>query len=163
MNERNLLDLEYQRELLIEMRAVYPNRILPNDLTDDGLAKAAANLRYLEGHGLCVSGVRVGADGHIALAGSEITAAGIDFLDATGGLSAILDVVVIKMHQDTIRDLLAAKVDETSLPPAEKSAIKKHLATLPEAVLRSMTTELVQTGLRHLPDVAHWLRIFGGL
>jgi hypothetical protein len=163
MSERNLLDPEYQRQLLVEMRAAYPSRIVPNNPTDDDRDKAVANLRYLEGHGLCVSGVLVGLDGHIVFSGSEITPKGFDFLDETGGLSAVLDVVVVKIHADSIRDLIAAKVDETPMPAEEKSAIRKHLATLPEAALRVATTDLVQTGLRHLPDAAHWLRTLAGL
>jgi hypothetical protein len=158
-NDRDLFDREYQRELLLVMRDAYPRPIFLKDPTE----RAAANLRYLEGHGLCVSGVVVGVDGHIAFGGSEITSAGIDFLADDGGLSAILGVVVVKIHADSIRDLLAAKVDETPMPAEEKSAIKKHLATLPEAALRVATTDLVQTGLRHLPDAAHWLRTLAGL
>jgi hypothetical protein len=163
MSERNLIDLDFQRQLLLEMRSVYPRGIVPKKPTEEERERIAANLCYLDGHGLCVSGVVVGADGHIHFNGSQITQAGIDFLDAKGGLTAILDVVVVKMHEDTIRALLAAKVDETAMPAEEKSAIRKHLATLPEAALRSAMTDLVQTGLRHLPDAAHWLRTLAGL
>jgi hypothetical protein len=163
MSERNLIDLDYQRQLLLDMRSALPRGIYVRPRTEEERDRAAANLRYLEGHGLCVSGVLAGSDGHIAFKESEITQAGIDFLDAKGGLSATLNVVVVKMHEDTIRALLAAKVDETPMPEEEKSAIRKHLATLPEAALRVVTTDLVQTGLRHLPDAAHWLRTLAGL
>lgn len=73
--------------------------------------KAPQTLQYLEEHGLCKSGVMIGADGHLALGESRITAAGLDFLEDDGGLSAILGVVTVRLHADTIRALIDAKIE----------------------------------------------------
>ena len=88
---------------------------------------------------------------------------GLDFLADDGGLSAILGVVTVKLHADTIRDLISAKIEEAAIPPEHKSALKKGLASLSEKALGAATTDLVRTGLDHLPDAAHWLRQFLGL
>ncbi len=118
---------------------------------------------YLEEHGLCRSGVQVGVDGHIMLGASSITAAGLDFLADDGGLSAILGVVTVRLHADTIRDLISAKIDAAAISVEEKSKLKKGLETLAEAALKSATTDLLRGGLDHLPDVAHWLTRLLGL
>ena len=118
---------------------------------------AAANLRYLEEHGLCKSGVKFGARDDISFNPSTITAAGLDFLEDDGGLSAILGVVTVKLHADTIRELISAKIETSSMPAEEKSKPRKVLAGLSEAGLRAATTDLVKSGLDHLPDAAHWL------
>jgi hypothetical protein len=75
-----------------------------------------------------------------------------------GGLSAILGVVTVKLHADTVRDLIAAKIEAAPIPSEEKSALRKHLGALPETVLRAATTDLVRAGLNNLPDAIHWFR-----
>ena len=158
-----MLSRDKQRELLLQLREVYPGSASFRPEPDETVQELAANLMYLEEHGLCDSGVRVGIDGHIMLNPSRITAAGIDFLAEDGGLSAILGIVTVKLHADTIRDLIAEKIDAADIPAEEKSVLKKHLSALPEAALRAGTTDLVQTGLKHLPDAVHWLRSLFGL
>jgi hypothetical protein len=158
-----MLSREKQRELLLQLRELYPGsgsfQLGPGETAQE----VAANLVYLEEHGLCESGVQVGIDGHIMLNPSRITAAGIDFLAEDGGLSAVLGVITVKLHADTIRNLIAERIDTAEIPAEEKSLLKKHLSALPEAALRAGTTDLVQTGLKHLPDAVHWLRSLLGL
>ena len=152
-----MLSRDKQRDLLLQLREVYPNSASFQPDPDETVHELAANLRYLEEHGLCESGVQVGIDGHIMLNPSTITAAGIDFLAEDGGLSAILGVVTVKLHADTIRDLIAAKIDAAAIPAAEKSRLKKALASLPEKALGAAATDLVKSGLDHLSDALHWL------
>ena len=52
--------------------------------------------------------------GKITWGGARITAKGIDFLEDDGGLSAILGVVTVKLHADTLREMLAKKIDASS-------------------------------------------------
>lgn len=152
-----------QRELLFAMRDVYPGRLLglPSALaTDERLAHA--NLLYLAEHGLCESGLTQGSSGGYRYGrGARITAKGLDFLEDDGGLSAIFGLVTVKLHADTIRDLIAERVEAASIPDDEKSNLRRVVASLPEVALRSMTRQLVENGLSHLPDAVHWLRSFG--
>jgi hypothetical protein len=157
-----MLDRAVQRQILELLREHYPRGAsLVRELKLD-MERAVTNLRYLEEHGLCVSGLVIGVDGHIDLRRqSTITAAGLDFLADDGGLSAILGVVTVKLHADTIREMIDAKIETSSMPTEEKSKLRKVLANLSEAGLRAATTDLVKSGLDHLPDAAHWLRSFG--
>ncbi|HLW92549.1 MAG TPA: hypothetical protein VKS78_14790 [Roseiarcus sp.] len=122
-----------------------------------------ANLMYLQDHGLCEPLVSQGLDGHFAWGGAKITARGLDFLEDDGGLSAVLGIVTVKLHADTVRELLAAKIDVSPLSPSEKSTLKKALRGLSDTALRSATTDLIHSGLQHIPNIAEWLRTFVGL
>ena len=82
---------------------------------------------------------------------STITAAGLDFLEDGGGLSAILGVVTVRLHADTVRALIDAKIEASPIPAEEKSRLRKVLAHLSEASLRVATTDLVKSGLDHCP------------
>jgi hypothetical protein len=152
-----MLDRAVQRQILELLRKHYPLSVHP--VRELGLEKGvgAANLCYLEEHGLCKSGIQFDAGGGFSFTPSTITAAGLDFLEDDGGLSAILGVVNVKLHADTIRDLIGAKIETSPMPAEEKSKLRKVLAGLSEAGLREATTELVKIGLNHLPDAAHWL------
>lgn len=156
------IDRDLQRQLLEKMRDGYP-RGVTFDMTPEQHQTYAANLVYLAEHGLCVSGVVMTDDERLHFGPATITAAGLDFLTADGGLSAILGVVTVRLHADTIRDLIAAKIDAAKLAPAEKSALRRHLEALPETVLRAGATDLVQLGLTRIPDIATWLHRLAGL
>jgi hypothetical protein len=86
---------------------------------------------------------------------------GLDFLEADGGWSAILNVVTIKFDADTLRALLEAKIDVSSIP--EKSIIKKTIEGMSEAALKTATTDLVRIGLHNIPNVVEWLRGIAGI
>jgi hypothetical protein len=132
-----MLDRALQRQILELLREHYPRGAIPVRDLELGEERAAANLRYLEEHGLCESGVMIGADGYLAFGSSTITAAGLDFLEDDGGLSAILGVVTVKLHADTIRCLIDAKIETSSMPTEEKSKLRKILANLSESGLKS--------------------------
>jgi hypothetical protein len=156
-----MVSREKQRELLSQLGEVYPVHASFRVDGEEEAREVAANLRYLEEHGLCIADVQISADGSaIQFGASYITARGLDFLADDGGLSAILGVVTVKLHADTIRDLIAAKIDAAAMPAEEKSALKRGLAALSQKALEAATTDLVRTGLDHLPDAAHWLSRF---
>lgn len=158
------LDRAMQRALLLAMRKVYPAPIreAPVGIKQDS-REFDANLLYLEDHGLCDAGLHGSMSGEYSWGGATITARGLDFLEGDGGLSAILGVITVRLHAETIRDLIAAKIDSAPVPEAEKSVLRRHLAALSETALRAGTTDLVKTGLNHLPDAMHWLRTLVGL
>ncbi len=156
------MDRMLQRQLLIQMRMVYPHplfRVYDQDTTTS--QKLLGTLLYLGEHGLCDCKIDPGFG--TLKSPPTITAKGLDFLEEDGGLSAILGVVTVKLHADTVRDLLAQKVDASNLPAEEKSAIKRQLASLSEAALKAATTDLVHVGLHHLPNMIPWLQKFVGL
>lgn len=157
------LDRALQRRILDCLSAHYPQDAFIYDEMPEAGHLVAAHLVYLEEHGLCESGVQIGIDGHIGTGPARITARGLDFLEDDGGLSAILGVVTIRLEADTLKALINARIDQSDLPVAEKSRLKKHLGSLSEAALKEATKELAKRGLDHLPDAIQWLQRLAGL
>jgi len=154
------LDRALQRELLLAMRAEWPRPVEyhPQSRTEE----LVANVFYLDAHGLCTATKVQPLAAPWWVISAAITARGLDFLEDDGGLSAILGVVTVRLHADTIRDLIAAKIETMPISAGEKSALRRHLAALSETGLRAATTDLVTTGLDHLPDATQWLgRLLG--
>jgi len=121
-NRPSPISRKLQHKLLLLMRDEYPSAMrniptFPNIEERDVIV----NLLYLEEHGLCKSGLKGGARGDFQFSGATLNAPGLDFLEDDGGLSAALGVVTIKVHADTVRDLLASKIDEAAIPAEEKS------------------------------------------
>ncbi len=156
-----MIDRELQRKVLEELREAYPGTVTDFRAATEGAL--AANLAYLKEHGLAGARIFRTSEGLLDVVDAWITARGIDFLEDDGGLSAILGTVTVRLHADTIRDLLAAKVEEADIPAEEKSLIRKHLASLPEAALKAATTRLIETGLSSMPNAVQWLRTLSGL
>ncbi|WP_331693517.1 hypothetical protein [Pandoraea sputorum] len=156
------LDRAYQYELLQKLAENYPLETDVDTLCPDGDDESnrryQANMVYLEQHGLVDAAIQFGIDGHASYGWPSINARGMDFLADDGGLSAILGVVTVKLHADTIKDLIEARIDASAASPAEKSALKKHLSTLSSEAMKTVAKSLVETGLKHVPDVAQWLQ-----
>ena len=51
------------------------------------------------------------------------TGNGMDFLADDGGLSAVLDAVTVKLHENTLKKLIANRISESDLPASEKSQL----------------------------------------
>lgn len=157
------IDRALQRELLLLMRDEYPRTLLGiPEIPDASRESIYTNLRYLEEHGLCESGLLYGVDGRPSWGGATLTAKGLDFLEDDGGLSAILNVITVKLHADTLREILNARIDAVEIAPEERSGLKRIVASLSETALQAATTDLVQNGLHHIPDVVGWLQRFAG-
>lgn len=148
------LDRNLQREILKELNNIYPDSKTYEYWIDAAIAqvvgvietvgeaelyiaKRSANLRYLAEHGLVVCN-----DKDLS-ATVKITAKGIDFLADDGGLSAILGVVTVKLHSDTIQALLDAKINEANIPPEEKSRLKSILSKMGDVALAKFTEKAI--------------------
>ena len=159
------IDRQAQRTLLLAMADAYP-QVLWNPPEGFGWLdkQTVANVLYLCEHGLCEAAVipEMGPQG-LQITNPRITAKGLDFLADDGGLDAILSVVTVRFDADSIKALLAAKIDEADAPEEEKSIIRKQLDALPETALKAGMTDLVKMGLEKVPNVIEWLRICAGL
>ena len=148
------LDRNLQHKFLSELYKVYPDSITYDYYINAAIAqttgvieaeedalfvlKQSANLQYLAEHGLVVFG-----DKTFITAIVKITAKGIDFLMDDGGLSAILGVVTVKLHSDTIQALLDAKINEANIPPEEKSRLKGILSKMGDVALAKFTEKAI--------------------
>lgn len=72
--------------------------------------------------------------------------------------SAILEVVTIKLHQDTLAQLLEAKIHSSQASPDDKKKLIDQLRSLPADAIRRLTMKLLDMGLDKLPDVFQLLQ-----
>lgn len=139
-----------QRELLEHLRDCYPNE--SDEVTSLGNKEdCQSNLYYLREHGLVTLLDSQYLGGTRAIHHATITARGIDFLEDDGGLGAILGTVTVKLHEDTLRQLIEAKVQASNLPEEQKSGILKALREAPGETTKQLITKLVDLGMENAP------------
>ena len=82
-----------------------------------------------------------------------------------GGLSAILGVVTIKIHQESLTHLVEAKVAASDLPKEEKSVLLSALKSAPTAVVGELSKALVGLALHQAPGALRLLQsiLVGGV
>lgn len=109
------------------------------------------NLSYLEEHGLVELIASYPMNGPKQVLGAKITAKGIDFITDDGGVGAILATMTVKLHEDTLRQLIEAKLEEVDLPEEQKSGILKALREAPGETTKQLIAKLVDLGLENAP------------
>ncbi|WP_336341257.1 hypothetical protein [Pseudomonas atacamensis] len=144
-------DRELQRRILDTASQHYPNDA-GNVLKELGCydEHGTANLCYLEELGL-ITVSSVPMHGFRAIHGVRITAKGIDFLADDGGVGAILSVVTIKIHEDSIRQLISQRIDAAPLADEDKDSLRATLKSLPGEGIKHLMTKLVDAGLDNFP------------
>lgn len=147
-----------QAKILNLLAEAFPGIVDRSDYTalveDIGEDLFVANVKYLELHGLIEDGVlRMSLDGTYGfnLGRFKITHRGLDFLADDGGLSAILGTVTVKLHEDTLKQLVADKIEQSDLPPADKGRWLEMLRQLPVESTKLLAMKLVESGLSHAP------------
>lgn len=163
-----MLDRAYQLHLLTMIRGTYPVafdiRQHMRELDDKDMRKFEYNLAYLVEHRLIDCQISTSVNGHISMGMPRITKDGLDFLEDDGGLSAILNITTIKLHQEDLRQLLEAKISaSTELKPEEKKTFVSQLRALPADATKQLVIELMKRGLDHGPDAWQYIRtLLGG-
>ncbi|MEB2647592.1 hypothetical protein SOP86_18290 [Pseudomonas canadensis] len=144
------LNRELQRALLEELRDFYPRSSQSAyNLGGYSQADCVDNLMYLEEQGLVESGIKFTLNGSITFVQARITARGIDFIEDDGGVGAALAVVTVKLHEDTLRQLIEAKIQASNLPDEQKSGILKALREAPGETTKQLITKLVDLGMEN--------------
>jgi hypothetical protein len=154
-----ILDRDRQRQILRALADAYPDHV-KTFLDWDHEKADYANLIYLEEHGLVNAGITRTLDGGYAFNGARVTAKGLDFLEDDGGLSAILGTVVVKLHSDTIRELLQQRIANSDLPHDKKFWLQDQIKRLSNEALSEIAKQLVHRGIEHIPDLYKWVRTF---
>ncbi|WP_054075008.1 MULTISPECIES: hypothetical protein [Comamonas] len=145
------LDRKLQRTLLQKLADQYPATVSVQGWEAE-LPGSAVNLAYLHEHGLCEAKFSQALSEKAPRAFSaRATAKGMDFLADDGGLSAILGVVTIKLHDDTIKSLIESKILESDLPEPEKKRFLDQLRELPGEATKHLVLKLVDLGLEKAP------------
>lgn len=150
------LDRDVQLQILNALRDDFPTsvafiamRVLLRSPQDDEARHIGANALYLEGHGL-VERVRLpgASEGNW-----KITSKGMDFLEQDGGLGAILGVVTVRLHDDTLRAIIESRIQESDAPAPEKSRMLAKLKEVPADALKSLVMKGFEEGVKRLPDL----------
>lgn len=163
-------DRSYQHAILEKLIEDYPDindenkAWFDNEIRNNG-DTYACNVSYLQDHGLLNSGVDVSTDINgipcqITLSFPAITAKGIDFAAQDGGLSAILSVQTVKLHEDTIRDLLSVAVQSSKVSEEEKNQLLKAIKEVPAEGLKHLLTKLIDLALSNAPRLSDITGIF---
>lgn len=111
------------------------------------------NLIYLEEHELIISGLIPNGSGGYQFSrdGMRITCKGIDFLEEDGGLSAILNCVTVRIHDETL-----ARVEkflaQSHLPEPQKKHYIARLRELPYDATKHLVCKLLDLALGRTPD-----------
>lgn len=148
-----LLNRDVQRTLLTELAKRYPNQVDPAEINFESTDRTwVVNIWYLHEQGLVeaqwANMLSEGFTVHLA----RITHRGVDFLQDDGGLSAILNVVTVKLEANTLKALLDAKIQASALPVETKSKLKLKLQELGSDALSAVAKRLLDEALDHWPD-----------
>ena len=150
------IDRKLQFEILIYLKSHYPKKLShKNWIPLQELASEThliGNMIYLEEHGLIVSGIVVGREQHqISVMNLRITAKGLDFIEKDGGLGALLNIVTVKIHEDTL-----AKIETfialSSLSQTDKTGLLAQLKLLPSYAIEHLARDLVDLGLEQAKE-----------
>jgi hypothetical protein len=158
-----LLDRAFQRQLLNELASIYPRNVDVERSFADDLSRAKVNLAYLAEHGLVVTVAQDFMDGDYAIISAKISAKGLDFLADDGGLSAVLGVVTVRLHEDTIKGILIDKVQQSPGDDTVKSRLVEAINKQPAEALSTLTTKLLEASLSQLPTALPLLQRLLGL
>ena len=157
------LDRDLQRTLLLQLRAPYPGVLRSAQLRPDAdRPEMLRNAAYLTEHGLIASEITQYLDGTIRLQSAKLTAKGLDFLEQDGGLTAMLGVVTVRLDAETIKGLIADKIEASPLPAAEKSRLIAWLQQAGQEGLKEATKRLVVAALDHVPEALQLLQTLPG-
>lgn len=150
------LDRILQREVLAKLCDTYPDDFDGPELfrafTHIEPGTFYANLIYLNQHGLIDLSAGQYYDGERYVISASATNQGMDFMADDGGLSAILGVVTIKLHDDTIKLLIESKILQSNLPEPDKKRFLDQLRELPAETTKHLVLKLVDLGLEKGPE-----------
>ena len=154
-------DRTMQKDILSYLYDIHPNspeheRL--NAISDEmgNYDSLISNLIYLQGHGLIKVefNSRIGGKRQVNVHRTEITSKGIDFIRDDGGLGAILNVVNVRLHSDTLNKLESI-ISASNAPAEDKVKLTSTLRKLPEDAIKHLNLKLLDMGLARLPDAFH--------
>lgn len=153
------LDRELQLELLKKLADSYPQTTNIQRWESESPG-TNCNLAYLSEHGLCDFNTAGTYLGDIPIS-ARITAKGMDFLADDGGLSAILGVVTIRLHDDTIKAIIETRIMQSDLPEPAKKRMIDRLRSLGGEATKHLLLKSLDYGLDKAPDaiekIGAWL------
>lgn len=121
------------------------------------------NIYYLQEHGLLRPNAKLANDASgrvICKLPPSATHIGVDFMNNDGGVSAILGTVIVKLHSETLLDLLEMKIYGADIAPKEKSRLVEGLRELPADGIKHLTMKLLDKGLESIPNLIQLIGMY---
>jgi len=115
-----------------------------------GEKEALGTILYLEMHKMliCKESTHLGSKlPNIVWSLTKPTEKAFDFLEDDGGLSAILGVVTVKLHQDTIYEIFEQKIEESDIKKEDKNFFLRELSKMKDVAL----SKLIEKGIDSIP------------
>lgn len=133
-------------------------KLFARELADLGEhAAIGREVAYLAGSGLITAATRE-SDGVVHYAWANITPKGSDFINADDTIGADVHVLTIKLHEDTIRSLLIARVRESEADDTVKGKLVDQLKSLPAEAVSKLAERALDQALRYMPNAIQWLQ-----
>jgi len=129
--------------------AAHPQRV--DLVTELGVECDAAivEILYLRDHGLIdihVSGYMGSSEP--SLTPAAITTAGLDYLADDGGLTAELGALTVKIHAETLQQMLELMVLRSDLDPPQKQKYVDQLRQLPAETTKHLAMKAVDAAIQ---------------
>jgi|GEM_PF-2906060 len=152
--------MEQTHLIVLEYLAKHGQQMVLTQDVNIGLNEAdlAACLNYLQGHGMVTCGVIPVFSATRLPISAQITVKGIDYWREDGGLTAELSVITVKLHQDTLTALIAARVGQSDLADTEKSRLLKNLKALSKTGAEHLVKKWVDYACENSPTLIPWLQ-----
>ncbi len=151
-----LINVGFIHEVLTRLGESYPDSVGLAELQGRWENRVLrVNLRYMEQHGLIVR--RVEATNGLDDEGTtfiEMTQGGVDFVLKDGGLSALLNVKTVRLHQDTVRALLVRAVETSEDDGGVKEKLLEQLKSLPAQAIETTANTVLEAMLHRMGPLA---------
>lgn len=159
-----LLDRALMRKMLETLADGYPHAVDAQLLMVDPQSRETLrHVAYLAEHGLVENEFLGTLDAGNVLLTSRLTARGLDFLQDDGGLTAVLNVVTVRLDAETIRGLIEDRVEtDKSMPAAEKSLLMAWVKSASKEALSEATKRLVAAALDQTPSLPQLMQLLRG-
>lgn len=158
------LDREFQRRVLTELAAAYPETLQPShfEMEQDD-RRWVVNVSYLYEHNLVTaSTTTMQGPVRTLVLQARATAEGLDFLEADGGLGAILNVTTVRFEAETLKAIIGEHIESSALPAPEKSKLKAWLHAAGTEALKEATKRLMGAALEQAPSATQLLQMLRG-
>lgn len=153
------IDWEYLQGLLEQLAERYPSQAEPAALgLDPEDRKLTAATAYLMEHGLIDAHIEQLMSGPPQVLSLRATHRGLDFLQPDGGLTALLNVTTVRLEAETLRALIANRVESSDAAPEEKRSLMQWVQTAGTEALSEATRRLVGAALDQAPNVLQLLQ-----
>lgn len=134
----------------------YPQRANLSLALGDEVDAALGEIRYLRDSGLIDIAIYESDEPVLGLA--RITKDGMNYLDASGGLRESLGEITVRIHPDSLQQILELVVLRSDLDPPQKQRFVDQIRELPAETTKHLALKVVDMALAHSGKLLPLLR-----